>query len=81
MDLSMNPVSPPVIIPTVKEYDFMRVNVLGINLGINATFSVQLYNAAGTFVDGKNMLMDGEDYQKWTTDDYVYEWVNAQLHK
>ena len=81
MDSSMNPVTPPVVVPSVKVYDFMRVNVLTINLGINALFSVQLYNAAGEFMENQNLWMDGEDYQKWTTDDYVYQWVNTQLHK
>ena len=31
------------------------------------------------FITNKVMIMSGEDYQNWTSDSYVYEWVNQQL--
>jgi len=81
MNPQLEPVVPPMVVPSVKNYDLMKVSVLVLNLGLNATFSVQLYNAAGEYMDTQNLLMEGEDYQKWQNDAYVYEWVNQQLHK
>jgi trans-2-enoyl-CoA reductase len=79
--LRMNPVAPPIIKTTVKTYESFTVELAIMQLNISATFSVKLYDASGTYIDMIMMTMSGEDYNKWTSDAYVYEWVNDQLHK
>jgi trans-2-enoyl-CoA reductase len=77
----MNPVDPPVIKTTIKTYETFTVELATMQLNISATFSVKLFDASGVYVEMIMMTMSGEDYQKWTNDSYVIQWVNDQLHK
>jgi hypothetical protein len=60
------------------------------NLSTSAQFSYQLiqvivnpenpYMEQLTIVANGTLLMDGETYQNWETNDYAYDWVAEQLN-
>jgi hypothetical protein len=60
------------------------------NLSTSAQFSYQLievilnpenpYIEELTIVASGSLLMDGETYQAWETNEYAYDWVAAQLN-
>ena len=71
------------IIPPIDDhlvYNKMDVVCASIVLNQSAVFRVQLY-LDDVFITSKMMRMEGEDYQNWTTDDYVNTWVLGQLRK
>lgn len=76
------PIDPPVLEPR-DPYLFskMTIELTQMNLGVSANFLVYLYDINGTLLTVKNMLMQGQDYQNWTNDSYVPEWVINQLRK
>jgi len=77
----MNPVEPPITKTTTKYFNSFSVELAIMKLNISATFSVKLYDASGNYIDMMMMTMSGEDYARWTSDDYIPVWVNEQLHK
>ena len=75
--MSTYQINPP--IQTI--YNTMQITCTNIILNESATFSVLLFNNNNQLVLNKSFIMSGDDYQQWTTDDYVYNWVNAQLQQ
>jgi hypothetical protein len=74
------PIDPPIVKPQPDlTYNNMRVEVIGIDLGISARLNVLLFNDEN-LLTAKYMVMSGEDYTNWGSDDsYVYTWVIQQL--
>lgn len=57
-----------------------RVKIHSINLGISATLIVDLMTDDGSVVDNRFMILEGEDYNNWGTDDlYIQQWVQQKL--
>lgn len=74
----------PLPTPTVKtvtneisSYYIAKVEVVP---DTSAFISIQLQDSTQTFVGNMTMLMQGDDYQKWTTDDYLYSWIQQQIY-
>lgn len=74
----MYDIDPP--IDEIITYNKMDVAVATIVLNEYAIFRVSLY-LDGLFITMKVMRMDGQDYQNWTSDEYVNTWILAQLRK
>jgi hypothetical protein len=81
MSNNLQPVNPPVIETITQTYTSFSVQVISITLNTSATFCVSLYDDNSKYITNKNMIMSGSDYQNWTSDAYVYTWVNQQLQQ
>jgi hypothetical protein len=71
----MDAINPPLNVI----YNNMSITCTNIILNTQATFSVILYNTNNNLVINKIFIMSGDDYVQWTTDDYVYNWINKQI--
>ena len=61
-------------------YSAIEIFVIGIALGVNARLGVRMFGKEGKPVDSKQLTMEGEDYQKWGSDDnYVIDFVCQKL--
>ena len=77
--MEITPIEPPITKqPKPKVYDGMNIQITNMVLNTSATFKVYLFTG-GTLVEQKRMYMLGQEYQQWTTDDYLIQWVIAQL--
>jgi hypothetical protein len=76
------PINPPIFVPQPDlVFNNMAVKIINMDLGISASFCVYLFND-NTILSTKNYTMVGEDYTKWgNNDQYVYEWIIAQLRE
>lgn len=64
------------------EAKYLQVNAQD-NLSNSASFNYYIY--AGEFetltqVSNGSLLMTGEDYDNWQTNDYAYDWVANKLN-
>jgi hypothetical protein len=76
-----HPVEPKITKITTQTYTSFDVFLLSMELNVSATFQVKLYNSVGEFLELKIMKLEGIAYQNWTSDDFVYQWVNNTLHE
>lgn len=79
--MSSQPITPPITETTTTTYSTYTVQLQTMELNVSAVFLVGIYDVSGELIEYKNLVMSGEDYQLWKSDDYVYYWVNVQLHK
>ena len=77
----VEPVDPPVTVTTSVTYSSFSVSLVSLQLNQSASFSVTIYDANNSVIAFKTLVMSGQDYTNWTTDDYVYTWVNQQLQQ
>jgi len=75
------PIEPKITTTTIQTYTSFDVYLLSLELNVSATFQVKLYNSVGEFLELKILKLEGIAYQNWTTDDYVYQWINDTLHE
>lgn len=77
--MEITPIDPPIsITPKPKVFDGMQISITMMVLNISATMRVYLFHS-GDLVDTKMMTISGDDYQQWTNDDYLIQWVKNQL--
>ena len=65
-----------------KQYIIQSYEILYINLKLNESASIYImifYNNNETIE--KNFTLTGEEYSNWTTDDYLYSYVNTHIEK
>lgn len=55
--------------------DHIQISVSTLELGVKAGIVTDFYDAQNILRRQEFAVMDGEDYQKWETDDYVAQWV------
>jgi hypothetical protein len=72
------------IIPTEKTTTKVVVrfamDIIDLVLNTSATFRVITYDIEGSSIDTTSVLLAGEDYTNWgTNDDYVIQFVATQL--
>lgn len=67
--------------PKTFTYTMTRISIATqtIVFDQSAVFAVMVYDNEGVCRDFQNLTMEGDDYQKWTTDDYVVSWVCKKL--
>ncbi len=74
------PIIPPITETNTTTYTTYTVQLQDMVLNTSATFIVAMY-AGEELIEFRTLVMEGEAYQLWKSDDYVYKWVDAQLHK
>jgi hypothetical protein len=78
--MSSQPIIPPIVETKTTTYTTYTVQLQDMVLNTSATFIVAMY-AGEELIEYRTLVMEGEAYQLWNTDSYVYKWVDAQLHK
>lgn len=58
------------------------LNAYAVNVVLNtsATFYYSLLNSSQELVANGNLLMTGEAYTQWQTDNYAWDWIAQQLN-
>lgn len=74
----------PLPIPTqrteksiISSYTIQRLEVIP---NTSAYITVQLYNPDELFVATMNLVLAGEEYQAWKSDDYLLAWIQTQIY-
>jgi len=75
-----NEVSPPIPKIVARVWAYFDIEVLSIVLNTSATIIVKLYDEHHAPIESIALLLAGEEYQLWTTDDYLISWTNEKLH-
>ena len=78
----MNTLSEPRTLTKTHEICAFEARVVSIVFNESATLSVVLYGKDDLVVGCEVMMITGEDYKKWgTDDDYINQYVIANLDK
>lgn len=64
-------------VSTISSYGIQRLEVIP---NTQANITVQLFNADQVFVCTLSMVMAGEEYQLWKSDDYLLAWIETQIY-
>jgi len=65
---------------TVQEATVLNADVINDNLSTSATFYYTLLSESMQQLAQGNLIMSGDDYDAWQTNDYAYDWVAGQLN-
>jgi hypothetical protein len=57
------------------------INNLVVTPFNQATMSVMLVNLENAVVDGMYLILEGEEYNAWNSDQYLIDWVKVQIEK
>lgn len=57
------------------------INNLVVSPFNSATMSVMLLDVENAVVDGMYLVLEGEEYMLWNSDQYLIDWVKLQIHK
>lgn len=57
------------------EIDHITISITSLELGVKAGITTNFYDRHNELRRQEFAIMEGEDYQKWTTDEYVVKWV------
>lgn len=57
------------------------INNLVVSPFNSATMSVMLLDIFDSAVDGMYLVLEGEEYMLWNSDQYLIEWVKLQIYK
>lgn len=81
----MNPGYYPLDAPIEKvvrsEMIKFSINNLIVTPFNQATMSVMLADMSDAVVDGMYLILEGEEYNAWNSDQYLIDWVKVQIHK
>jgi hypothetical protein len=68
-------------VPKVITYylHYITISVQQLQLNTQAIITVFLYDEKNVCRDTQVLTMEGQDYQNWTSDEYVFDWVCQQL--
>ena len=74
------PISPPaikVVKSTISAYSIFRMDITpNVSANIGITLLDENANNAGVLA----LVMEGQDYQDWTNDDYLLAWIQKQIY-
>lgn len=56
------------------------INNLVVTPFNSATMSVMLVDLENAVVDGMYLVLEGEEYMLWNSDQYLVDWVKLQIH-
>jgi hypothetical protein len=57
------------------------INNLIVSPFNQATMSVMLVDVENAVVDGMYLVLEGEEYMLWNSDQYLIDWVKLQIDK
>lgn len=70
----------PVVFPlNLGTATILNAYCINDNLSTSATFYYALLSETQSQLQQGNLIMSGEDYDNWETNDYAYNWVATQL--
>jgi hypothetical protein len=70
----------PVVFPlNLGTASILNAFCINDNLSTSATFYYELLSNSQSQLKQGNLVMTGEDYVGWATNDYAYNWVAAQI--
>jgi len=55
------------------------INIGTIVLNDFAYIQARMFDENDNYVDAKTFVLDGQDYQDWTNDEYLIEWTRQKL--
>lgn len=62
------------------KYAAFEVFVLGVVLNTSARLGIKIFDIQGKVIDSKQLMMEGEDYEGWGSDDqYIIDFVCRKL--
>jgi hypothetical protein len=61
----------------IESFVIFRLNLIPNE---SANIGVSLKNASAQTISVLNLLMEGEAYAQWTTDDYLIQWITDQIY-
>jgi len=65
---------------TVQQASVLNAFVINDNLINSATFYYTLSSESLQQLAQGNLIMQGQDYDDWQTNDYAYDWIATQLN-
>jgi hypothetical protein len=57
----------------------LNAYAVNVALGTSAIFYYSLLDDNQVMVAQGNLTMNGEDYQKWSVDQYAWDWIASEL--
>ena len=70
----------PVVFPlNLGTATILNAYCINDNLSTSATFYYALLSDSQSQLQQGNLIMTGEDYDGWATNDYAYNWVATQI--
>jgi len=57
----------------------LNAYAVNVALGTSATFYYSLLDDKQVMVAQGNLTMSGTDYQKWSVDQYAWDWIASEL--
>jgi hypothetical protein len=70
----------PVVFPlNLGTATILNAYCINDNLSTSATFYYALLSDTQSQLSQGNLIMTGEDYDNWATNDYAYNWVATQI--
>ena len=70
----------PFTVSTTNTISSIAISTINLTLNTSATFSVQLFDSSGNIVGARIIVLSGDDYANWDTDDgYVIECIANKL--
>ena len=66
-----------IIINRIESFVIFRLNVIPNE---SASIGVSLKNGVAQTISVLNLIMEGEAYAQWTTDDYLIQWITDQIY-
>ena len=58
----------------------ISIYIQQLELNTKAVLTVYLYDETNVCRDTQILIMEGQDYQNWTSDEYVFDWVCQKLN-
>ena len=58
----------------------LNAYAINVALGTSATFYYSLLDDNLVMVAQGNLTMSGEDYQKWSVDQYAWDWIAKEIN-
>jgi hypothetical protein len=74
------PLDKPIEKVVISEMIKFSINNLVVSPFNQATMSVMLVNDKNETVDGMYLILEGEEYKLWVSDQYLIDWVKLQIH-
>ena len=59
----------------VKVANKIKIKVLALELNISAIIKIEAYSFDGNILNTYQIILQGQDYQNWTNDDYLIQYV------
>lgn len=70
---------PPITKTTTNVITKFNVRIIDIEIFKSCLIGVTFYTEDKKFVEYKTFALIGDDYEKWTTDDYIIEYIRNNI--